>query len=80
MITEWSRDGPEVVAGMIGRSRANFRTCCRSTLACEVEGARFALSLDKIGCGSEISKIKQAYFCYFARLSLSFNKIGCTSE
>ena len=38
MITEWSRDGPEVVAGMIGRSRANFRTCRWSTLACEVEG------------------------------------------
>ena len=48
-------------AALQGVRGANFRTCRWSTLACEVEGARFALSLDKIGCGSEISNLKQAW-------------------
>ena len=38
---------------------------------------RLALSLNKIGGGSEKPKIKTMFFiCLFTRLSLSLNKIG----
>ena len=39
---------------------------------------RLSLSLDKIGCGSEM-QIKKFFICHCTRLSLSFNKIGCGS-
>ncbi len=42
--------------------------------------ARFALSFDKIGCGSEIKIKTLCFILYFAHLALSFDKIGCGSE
>ena len=42
--------------------------------------SHLSLSLNKIGCGSEKSKIKTAFFiCLFTRLVLSLNKTGCGS-
>ena len=42
--------------------------------------SRLVLSLNKIGGGSEKSKIKTAFFiCLFSHLSLSLNKIVCGS-
>ena len=42
--------------------------------------SHLVLSLNKIGGGSEKSKIKTTFFiCLFTHLSLSLNKIGCGS-